>query len=118
MWRMLQQETPDDYVLATGKTQTVRKFVELSFAEIGVTLNWQGSGVDEKGLCNKTGKTLVEIDPRYFRPTEVDLLLGDASKAKAKLGWEATTSLDQLVKEMMASDLKEAAKAGTPHKAE
>jgi GDPmannose 4,6-dehydratase len=111
MWRMLQQDVAEDFVLATGQTQTVREFVELSFAEVGVTINWQGTGVDEKGLCAKTGKTLVEIDPRYFRPTEVDLLLGDPAKAKAKLGWTHTTSFKQLVKDMMEADLKEAASA-------
>ncbi len=110
MWRMLQQDKGDDYVLATGQTQTVRKFIELAFAEVGTTLEWQGSGVDEKGICAKSGKTLIEIDPRYFRPTEVDLLLGDATKAKEKLGWTATTSFEQLVKEMVQADLEIVAK--------
>lgn len=117
MWRMLQQDVAEDFVLATGHTQTVRSFVELAFAEVGVTINWTGSGVDEKGVCSKSGKILVEIDPRYFRPTEVDLLLGDPAKAKAKLGWEATTTLGQLVKEMMEADLKEAAQHSKTQKA-
>jgi len=108
MWMMLQQDTPDDYVLATGKTYSVRYFVEQAFAHIGVSLKWQGEGVNEKGLDAKTGKTLVAIDPRYFRPTEVDLLLGDASKAQAKLGWVAKTSLEDMIAEMMEADLKEA----------
>jgi GDPmannose 4,6-dehydratase len=106
MWLMLQQATPDDYVLATGETQTVRSFVELAFAEIGRPVAWKGKGVDEKGLDAKTGEILVEIDPRYFRPTEVDFLLGDPSKAHAKLGWKHKTSFPELVKEMVASDLK------------
>jgi GDPmannose 4,6-dehydratase len=106
MWLMLQQDAPDDYVLATGETQSVRRFVELAFAEIGRMIEWKGKGVDEKGLDAKTGEILIEIDPRYFRPTEVDFLLGDPSKARAKLGWTHKTSFAQLVKEMVASDLK------------
>jgi GDPmannose 4,6-dehydratase len=106
MWRIVQQDKADDFVLATGKTQTVRSFVELSFAETGVTLDWSGSGVDEVGRCAKTGKVLVKIDPRYFRPTEVDLLIGDPAKAKRVLGWEATTTLAELVAEMVREDLK------------
>ncbi len=106
MWMMLQQKEADDYVLATGKKITVRKFVELAFAEVGITLRWEGKGVDEKGINTANGKTLVEVDPAYFRPTEVDLLIGDASKAKKNMGWEPKHSLEQLVKEMMASDLK------------
>jgi GDPmannose 4,6-dehydratase len=106
MWLMLQQDTPDDYVLATGETQTVRRFVELAFAEIGRPIAWKGKGVDEKGLDAKTGEVLIEIDPRYFRPTEVDFLLGDPSKAHAKLGWKHKTSFPELVKEMVAADLK------------
>ena len=117
MWRMLQQDVAEDFVLATGQTQTVREFVELSFAEVGVTLRWEGKDVEEKGICTKSGKTLVEIDPRYFRPTEVDLLLGDPTKAKEKLGWTHTTSFKQLVKDMMEADLQEAASsANTTHK--
>jgi GDPmannose 4,6-dehydratase len=106
MWMMLQQKEADDYVLATGKKITVRKFVELAFAEVGITLKWEGKGVDEKGINAANGKTLVEIDPKYFRPTEVDLLIGDASKAKKNMGWEPKHTLEQLVKEMMESDLK------------
>lgn len=106
MWMMLQQKEADDYVLATGKKITVRKFVELAFAEVGITLKWEGKGVDEKGINTVNGKTLVEVDPAYFRPTEVDLLIGDASKAKKNMGWEPKYTLEQLVKEMMASDLK------------
>ncbi|MFM7344964.1 MAG: GDP-mannose 4,6-dehydratase [Tagaea sp.] len=106
MWLMLQQDKPDDYVLATGETQSVRRFVELAFAEIGRPVEWKGKGVDEKGIDAKTGEILVEIDPRYFRPTEVEFLLGDPSKAHAKLGWKHKTSFPQLVKEMVASDLK------------
>ncbi|MEJ0093274.1 MAG: GDP-mannose 4,6-dehydratase [Methylocella sp.] len=105
MWRILQQPQPDDYVLATGEAHTVREFVERSFAEIGVVIGWKGEGVDEKGFDVKTGRQLIEIDPRYFRPTEVDLLLGDPTKAFKKLGWKHTTSFAQLVSEMVASDL-------------
>jgi GDPmannose 4,6-dehydratase len=106
MWLMLQQDKPDDYVLATGETQTVRRFVELAFAEIGRTIEWKGKDVDEKGVDAKTGEILVEIDPRYFRPTEVEFLLGDPSKARAKLGWKHKTSFPQLVKEMVQADLE------------
>lgn len=106
MWKMMQQKEPDDYVLATGKKITVRKFVELAFAEVGIVIKWQGKGVDEKGINSATGSVVVEIDPKYFRPTEVELLIGDASKAKKNLGWEPKTSLEQLVKEMVTSDVK------------
>jgi GDPmannose 4,6-dehydratase len=106
MWRMLQQEKADDYVLATGVKITVRKFVELAFSEVGIELKWEGKGVEEKGINAKTKKVVVEVDPKYFRPTEVELLIGDASKAKKELGWEPTTTLEQLVKEMVACDLK------------
>jgi len=106
MWLMLQQEQPDDYVLATGRTNSVREFVEMAFRETGIAIAWEGEGVKERGLCAKTGKVLVEVDPRYFRPTEVDLLLGDPSKAKAKLGWSATTSLEQMVSEMVRNDVE------------
>ncbi|WP_395019656.1 GDP-mannose 4,6-dehydratase [Dongia sp.] len=111
MWLMLQQDQPDDYVLATGETHTVRSFVEKAFAEVGTAIEWKGSGVAEKGLCAKTGKTLVEIDPRYFRPTEVDLLIGDPRKAQEKLGWKHEIKLDQLVSEMVREDLKVMASA-------
>jgi GDPmannose 4,6-dehydratase len=106
MWRILQQDTPDDYVLATGETHAVREFVELSFAEIGCKVAWKGKGVDEVGIDKKTGKVLVEVDPRYFRPTEVDLLHGDPRKARKILGWKHTTKFRDMVKEMVAADLK------------
>ncbi|NJL07690.1 MAG: GDP-mannose 4,6-dehydratase [Methylacidiphilales bacterium] len=105
MWRILQQDRPDDYVLATGETHAVREFVELAFAEAGRTIVWRGSGVDEIGIDAKTGKVLIEIDPRYFRPTEVDLLLGDPTKAHDVLGWRHTTPFPDLVREMVAADL-------------
>lgn len=105
MWRMLQQEQAEDFVLATGETRTVRSFVEFAFAEIGRTIQWQGEGVDEVGVDAASGKALVKVDPRYFRPTEVELLLGDASKAKAKLGWVPTTPFETMVREMVRSDL-------------
>ncbi|MFT3733164.1 MAG: GDP-mannose 4,6-dehydratase [Hyphomicrobium sp.] len=105
MWRILQHDEPDDFVLATGETHAVREFVELAFSEVGRTVAWEGHGVDEIGRDAKNGKVLVRIDPRYFRPTEVDLLLGDASKAFAKLGWKHTTTFRQLVSEMVAADL-------------
>ena len=97
MWLILQQDEPDDYVLATGESHSVREFVEKAFAHIGRAIVWQASGVEEKGIDKSTGKVLVEVDPRYFRPTEVDALLGDASKAHAKLGWRHKTSFDTLV---------------------
>ena len=106
MWRMVQQDQADDYVLATGEMHAVRKFVEKAFAEVGRSLAWQGTGVDEIGRDAKSGDVLVRVDPRYFRPTEVEQLLGDATKARTKLGWKATTTFDTLVKEMVASDLK------------
>lgn len=105
MWRIVQQEQADDYVLATGETHSVREFVELAFAEVGRRIVWSGEGADEAGVDAESGKILVKIDPRYFRPTEVDLLLGDSSKAKRKLGWTHTTTFSQLVAEMVASDL-------------
>ncbi len=108
MWRIVQHDTPEDWVLATGTTTSVRVFVELAFAEIGRTLEWRGTGVDETGVCTATGETLVAVDPRYFRPTEVDLLLGDPSKAKQKLGWEHTSTMQDLVREMVAADRLEA----------
>jgi len=117
MWLMLQQDVADDYVLATGETHTVRSFVEKAFGHVGVTLSWQGEGVAEKGVDTKTGKVLVAIDPRYFRPTEVDLLIGDPAKAQAKLGWKHETKLDGLVAEMVAEDLKIMAHAPVMHNA-
>ncbi len=106
MWRILQAETPDDFVLATGEMHTVREFVQLSFSHAGITLVWRGSGVDEQGICQKTGRVLVEIDKRYFRPTEVELLLGDATKAKQKLNWQSHTTFEDLVAEMVHADLQ------------
>ncbi|NFV78543.1 GDP-mannose 4,6-dehydratase [Magnetospirillum aberrantis] len=105
MWRMLQQDHADDYVLATGETHTVREFAEKAFAHVGIALRWEGSGVDEQGIDIATGRPLVRVDPRYFRPTEVDLLIGDASKAKAKLGWEPQVPFDTLVRDMVDADL-------------
>jgi len=106
MWRILQQAEPDDYVLATGETHSVREFVELAFAEIGVAIHWQGDGIDEVGLCEKTNRTLVRVDPRYFRPTEVEILLGNPAKARSKLGWQHRIGFQELVREMVESDLK------------
>lgn len=106
MWRMVQQDTADDYVLATGETHPVREFVELAFAETGITVEWSGSGTAQKGCNAATGQILVEVDPRYFRPTEVDLLIGDPAKAKARLGWTPTTHFHELVREMVQADLK------------
>lgn len=106
MWLMLQQAEPDDYVLATGETHSVREFVERAFAHVGRTIIWRGAGANEVGIDKRTGKELVQIDPRYFRPTEVDELLGDASKAREKLGWVPKIKFAELVAEMMESDLK------------
>ncbi len=105
MHRILQADKPDDFVLATGETRSVREFVELAFKEVGRSLEWRGKGVEESGIDKKSGKTLVRIDPQYFRPTEVDLLIGDASKAHQKLGWKPQTSFADLVKQMVAGDL-------------
>jgi len=104
MWRMLQHSVPEDFVLATGKTHTVREFTALAFKELGFELEWQGKGVDEKGIDKSTGRVLVEIDPDYFRPTEVDLLVGDASKAKKILGWEPKVGFEELVRIMVKAD--------------
>ena len=106
MWRILQQKTPEDFVLATGKLHSVREFCELSFRHLGIEIGWKGEGVNEKGYDKKTNKILIEVDPYYFRPTEVDLLLGDPSKAKEKLGWHPSYTFEELVKEMVESDLK------------
>ena len=105
MWRMLQQDRGDDYVLATGVTTTVRQFVAWAFADAGITLEWRGSGADEQGFCTATGALRVAIDPRYFRPTEVELLIGDPTKAREKLGWSSQTSVRELVREMVEADL-------------
>jgi GDPmannose 4,6-dehydratase len=107
MWCILQQEVPDDYVLATGETHTVREFTELAFQTIGRKVEWKGKGVDEKGIDAQTGDVLVQIDPRYFRPTEVDLLLGDPRKAHQRLGWRHTTGFGELVREMVHADRKQ-----------
>ncbi|MBQ3921958.1 MAG: GDP-mannose 4,6-dehydratase [Spirochaetales bacterium] len=106
MWRILQYKQPDDFVLATGETHSVREFVELAFKHLDIEIEWKGEGVDEKGYDKKTGKVLVEVDPRYFRPTEVDLLLGDPSKAKRELGWTPSTKFADLVKMMVLSDFE------------
>ncbi len=110
MWRVLQHDTPEDFVLATGVTTTIRDFCKMTFAELGIELEFKGQGVDEKAYDKRTGKCLIEVDPRYFRPTEVDLLLGDAAKAREKLGWVPKYDLPALVKEMVKEDLMEAEK--------
>jgi len=107
MWRILQQDTPDDYVLATGQTHTVRHFCTLAFAEAGISLDWQGAGVDEVGICRKSGRVLVRVDPAYFRPTEVDLLIGNPAKAQRVLGWRHTVTLEEMAAEMVAADIAE-----------
>jgi GDPmannose 4,6-dehydratase len=106
MWRIVQHDTPDDFVLATGETRTVKEFVDRAFAEVGVEMIWRGEGVEEIGVDRKSGRTLVQVDPKYFRPTEVEILIGDPAKAKRELGWSATTSFEALVREMVAEDLK------------
>ena len=107
MWRILQQDTPGDYVLATGETHTVREFATLAFARAGINLVWKGSGVDEKGICEKDGRIYVEINPRYFRPTEVDLLWGNPEKAERELGWKRKIDFNSLINLMVESDCKE-----------
>ena len=107
MWLMLQQDEPDDYVLATGETHSVREFVERAFAHTGVTIEWTGKGVDEKGRSKADGRILVSVDPRYFRPTEVDLLIGNPDKAHRKLGWTHRVTFPELVEEMVEADMKE-----------
>lgn len=106
MWRMLQQEEPDDYVLATNETHTVREFVEAAFAEVGIELDWRGKGVEEKGYCRKTGKLLVDINPRYFRPAEVEYLWGNATKAEKRLDWKRKVTFRDLVRIMVQADIK------------
>lgn len=106
MWRIVQADTPDDFVLATGETTRVRTFVEWAFEDAGLMLRWEGQGVDEKGYCKATGRLLVAIDPRYFRPTEVELLIGDPTKALEKLGWKHKTSPRELAREMVEADLE------------
>lgn len=110
MWLVLQQDKPEDFVLATGVTTTIRDFCNITFKELGIEIKWKGKGINEKGINKATGKTIIEVDPRYFRPTEVDLLLGNAAKARKKLGWEPKYDLSALVKEMVKEDLKEAKK--------
>ena len=105
MWLMLQQEIPEDYVLATGVTTTVRDFCYMAFSEVGIEIKWEGEGNQEKGVDVSTGKVLVEVDPNYYRPTEVDLLIGDATKAKEQLNWQPKVTVPSLVKEMVASDV-------------
>jgi GDPmannose 4,6-dehydratase len=112
MWRMLQQDKPEDFVLATGEQHSVREFVECSFKELDIHIDWQGEGENEIGVDQVTGKTIVGINPKYYRPTEVETLLGDATKAKEQLGWEATTPFTELVKKMVHSDWKKVKKRG------
>ncbi|MCW5940358.1 MAG: GDP-mannose 4,6-dehydratase [Fimbriimonadaceae bacterium] len=109
MWLMLQEKEPDDYVIATGEQHSVREFTELAFERAGIRLEWSGSGVEEKGIDPETGRVLVEVDPKYYRPTEVETLLGDPSKARNKLGWRPATSFENLVEEMVDHDVREAA---------
>lgn len=110
MYMMMQQSEPDDYVIATGSQYSVRDFCERVFKELGINIDWQGKGKEEKGINKETREAIIEIDPRYFRPTEVDSLLGDASKAREKLGWEPKVGLEELIKEMAFHDLEEAKK--------
>jgi GDPmannose 4,6-dehydratase len=106
MWRMLQQDEPEDFVLATGIKITVREFINMAFAEVGITLKWEGKAENEKGIDASTNKVLVEIDEKYYRPAEVDLLVGDATKAKEKMGWIPTYTVASLCKEMVAADVE------------
>ena len=115
-WLMLQQEEPEDFVIATGEQYSVREFVDAAAAHLGMTLRWEGEGVDAKGIDEASGKVIVEVDPRYFRPTEVETLLGDASKAKETLGWEPEISFDELVREMVVHDLREAERDSLCHR--
>ena len=112
MWRILQHPVAEDFVLATGQTQTVRSFVELAFRELDMELEWKGEGENEKGVLKKTGKAVVEVDPKYYRPTEVELLIGDPTKAKEKLGWIPQTTLQELVKIMVKADFDKVKKRG------
>ena len=112
MWRMLQQDEPDDYVMATGENHTIREFAELAFQELDIAIDWQGSGLDEKGFDTNTGNQIIGIDKKYYRPTEVNQLLGNATKAKKELGWEPKTSFEELVKLMVQSDWKKVKKRG------
>ncbi len=112
MWRMLQLDQPEDFVLATGETHTVREFTDLSFKELGMELAWEGEGEDEKGVDKKTGKNIVDVDPRHYRPTEVELLIGDSAKAKEKLGWVPKIKFEELVKIMVKADYEKISKRG------
>jgi GDPmannose 4,6-dehydratase len=112
MWLMLQQDKPDDYVIATGETHSVRDFVEFTASHVGFEIEWRGEGVDEVGIEKKSGKEIIKINPRFFRPTEVELLLGDPSKAEKELGWERKTSLDEMIKIMVKSDMARLKKSG------
>jgi GDP-D-mannose dehydratase len=107
MWLMLQQDEPKDYIIATGETHTVREFVELAFNEVDIEIEWEGKGINEIGRNKGNGKIIVELDPRYFRPAEVEILMGDASKAKNELGWIPKTSLQELISEMVHFDLSQ-----------
>jgi GDPmannose 4,6-dehydratase len=109
-WLMLQQDQPDDYVISTGLQHTVREFIELAAKAVGISIRWEGQGLDEKGIDADSGNELICIDPRYFRPTEVDTLLGDSTKARQQLGWAPKTTFSELVKEMVTMDLLEAEK--------
>ena len=115
MWRMLQQPAPDDYVLATGRKNSVRQFVELAFGEVGIEIGWMGEGMGEKGVDARSGRVLVEVDPRYFRPTEVELLIGNPAKAERVLGWKASTPFKEMVGDMVRSDI-EAVKQEAQHR--
>ena len=112
MWKMLQLDHPDDFVLATGETHTVREFVEIAYGELDLKISWQGKGADEKGINKKTGKTLIVIDPAYYRPTEVDLLIGDETKAREKLGWVPRTKFQDLVRLMVRAVHDKVARLG------
>jgi len=112
MWRMLQQKSPEDFVLATGETHTVREFAEVAFKELDMELEWKGKGVKERGILKKSGKVAIEVDPAYYRPTEVELLIGDASKAKKKLGWKPKTKFKELAKLMVLADFEKVKKRG------
>ena len=112
MWRMLQLEKPDDFVIATGETHTVREFADIAFKELDMELEWTGQGIQEKGICRKSGKTLVGVEERYYRPTEVDMLIGDSSKAESKLGWKPTVKFENLARMMARADFEKVKKRG------
>ena len=112
MWRMMQLDKADDFVLATGETHTIREFAEITFKELDMDLEWQGEGINERGVEIKTGRTLVAVNPRYFRPTEVEMLIGDSSKAKETFGWEPKVKFEELAKIMAKADWKKVQKRG------